>query len=236
MASHGVLDNGAVGGEERRAAVAGCRENKTIGRVGVEAAREPHAVYRDGHDHRAAVQSTGRPRLVMVTGSPSLRIYSMTRRHVALNSVALRLFAMRHLNEHECTRQVYITGAGASGHCHGLAANHRSVAPDPAVPVVLGHFLFVYVHPCPDRNGRNGRFLMNLMLTAAGLPWIVIPVERRDTNMGRWRLRASARTSARSPRARGRGTTWCSEPDGWGAKEWGRGRCRIDPWERDLIN
>ena len=55
--------------------------------------------------------------------------------------------------------------------------------PDPAVRVVLGHFLFVYVHPYPDGNGRLGRFLMNLMLTAAGYPWTVIPVERRDTYM-----------------------------------------------------
>ena len=55
--------------------------------------------------------------------------------------------------------------------------------PDPAVRVVLGHFLFVYVHPYPDGNGRIGRFLMNLMLTTAGYPWTVIPVERRDTYM-----------------------------------------------------
>ena len=55
--------------------------------------------------------------------------------------------------------------------------------PDPAVRVVLGHFLFVYVHPYPDGNGRLGRFLMNLMLTAAGYPWTVIPVERRVTYM-----------------------------------------------------
>ena len=55
--------------------------------------------------------------------------------------------------------------------------------PDPAVRVVLGHFLFVYVHPYPDGNGRIGRFLMNLMLTAAGYPWTVIPVEHRDTYM-----------------------------------------------------
>ena len=48
---------------------------------------------------------------------------------------------------------------------------------------MLGHFLFVYVHPYPDGNGRIGRFLMNLMLTAAGYPWAVIPVERRDTYM-----------------------------------------------------
>ena len=55
--------------------------------------------------------------------------------------------------------------------------------PDPAVRVVLGHFLFVYVHPYPDGNGRLGRFLMNLMLTAGGYPWTVIPVERRDAYM-----------------------------------------------------
>ena len=55
--------------------------------------------------------------------------------------------------------------------------------PDPAVRVVLGHFLFVYVHPYPDGNGRIGRFLMNLMLTAAGYSWTVIPVERRDAYM-----------------------------------------------------
>ena len=55
--------------------------------------------------------------------------------------------------------------------------------PEPAVRVVLGHFLFVYVHPYPDGNGRVGRFLMNLMLTAAGYPWTVVPVERRDTYM-----------------------------------------------------
>ena len=48
---------------------------------------------------------------------------------------------------------------------------------------VLGHFLFVYVHPYPDGNGRIGRFLMNLLLTAAGYPWTVIPVERRDAYM-----------------------------------------------------
>ena len=56
--------------------------------------------------------------------------------------------------------------------------------PDPAVRIVLGHFLFVYVHPYPDGNGRLGRFLMNLMLTAARYPWTVIPVERRDAYMG----------------------------------------------------
>ena len=55
--------------------------------------------------------------------------------------------------------------------------------PETSVRAVLGHFLFVYVHPYPDGNGRIGRFLMNVMLTAGGYPWTVIPVERRDAYM-----------------------------------------------------
>ena len=55
--------------------------------------------------------------------------------------------------------------------------------PDPAVRVVLGHFVFVYIHPYIDGNGRISRFLMNTMLAAAGYPWTVIPVEQRHTYM-----------------------------------------------------
>jgi Uncharacterized conserved protein len=54
---------------------------------------------------------------------------------------------------------------------------------DPAVRVVLGHFMFVYIHPYLDGNGRIGRFLMNLMLGAGGYPWMVIPVESRSAYM-----------------------------------------------------
>jgi hypothetical protein len=54
---------------------------------------------------------------------------------------------------------------------------------DAAVRVVLGHFFFVNIHPYSDGNGRIGRFLMNLMLTAGGYPWIVIPVEKRSDYM-----------------------------------------------------
>ena len=54
---------------------------------------------------------------------------------------------------------------------------------DPAVRVVLGHFVFVYIHPYMDGNGRMGRFLMNVMLASGGYPWTVIPVERRDDYM-----------------------------------------------------
>ncbi len=48
-----------------------------------------------------------------------------------------------------------------------------------AARVVLGHFIFVYIHPYFDGNGRIGRFLMNSMIAAGGYPWTVIPVEKR---------------------------------------------------------
>jgi hypothetical protein len=54
---------------------------------------------------------------------------------------------------------------------------------EPSVRVVLGHFIFVYIHPYMDGNGRIGRFLMNVMLAAGGYPWTVVPLERRDTYM-----------------------------------------------------
>jgi hypothetical protein len=52
-----------------------------------------------------------------------------------------------------------------------------------AVRVVLGHFIFVYIHPYMDGNGRMGRFLMNTMLASGGYPWTVIPVDQRDAYM-----------------------------------------------------
>lgn len=54
---------------------------------------------------------------------------------------------------------------------------------DPAVRVVLGHFVFVYVHPYVDGNGRMGRFLMNTMLASGGYPWTVIPIGERNAYM-----------------------------------------------------
>jgi Fic family protein len=54
---------------------------------------------------------------------------------------------------------------------------------DPGVRAVLGHFMFAYIHPYMDGNGRMGRFLMNVLLAGGGYPWTVIPVERRSEYM-----------------------------------------------------
>ena len=51
--------------------------------------------------------------------------------------------------------------------------------PAPAVRAVLGHWLFGYLHPFPDGNGRVARFLMNTLLAGGGYPWTVIRVEDR---------------------------------------------------------
>jgi Fic family protein len=48
---------------------------------------------------------------------------------------------------------------------------------------VVGHFVFVFIHPYMDGSGRMGRFLMNLMLASGGYPWTVIPMERREDYM-----------------------------------------------------
>jgi Fic family protein len=54
---------------------------------------------------------------------------------------------------------------------------------EPSVRVVLGHFIFVYIHPYMDGNGRMGRFLMNVMLAGGGYPWVVVPLEARGAYM-----------------------------------------------------
>jgi hypothetical protein len=50
--------------------------------------------------------------------------------------------------------------------CSPKAANNMQ----PCVPAVLGHWLFGYIHPYPDGNGRIARFLMNVMLASGGIP------------------------------------------------------------------
>ena len=51
---------------------------------------------------------------------------------------------------------------------------------DAGVRAVLGHWLFGYLHPYPDGNGRMARFLMNTMLASGGYAWTVIRVDDRD--------------------------------------------------------
>jgi hypothetical protein len=51
------------------------------------------------------------------------------------------------------------------------------------VRAILAHFIFVYIHPYMDGNGRIGRFLMNTMLISGNYPWIVIPLEKRQEYM-----------------------------------------------------
>jgi Fic family protein len=55
--------------------------------------------------------------------------------------------------------------------------------PEPAVRVVLGHFIFVWIHPYFDGNGRMGRFLMNVMLASGGYPWTIVPLDKRNEYM-----------------------------------------------------
>jgi len=54
---------------------------------------------------------------------------------------------------------------------------------EPAARIVLGHWLFGFIHPYPDGNGRMGRFLMNALLASGGYPWTVVRVEDRDAYM-----------------------------------------------------
>lgn len=58
----------------------------------------------------------------------------------------------------------------------------RLIAEEPhaGVRAVLGHFIFVFIHPYPDGNGRIGRFLLNTLLASGGYPWTVIRLTRRN--------------------------------------------------------
>jgi len=55
--------------------------------------------------------------------------------------------------------------------------------PEPTVRAVFGHWVFVYIRPYFDGNGRMGCFLMNTMTAADCYPWTIIPVEKRNGYM-----------------------------------------------------
>lgn len=52
--------------------------------------------------------------------------------------------------------------------------------PYPKVQAVLGHYIFAYIHPYQDGNGRLSRFIMNTALASKGYPWTVIRVNDRQ--------------------------------------------------------
>lgn len=52
-----------------------------------------------------------------------------------------------------------------------------------AVRAVLGHFVFVFIHPYIDGNGRLGRFILNFMLATGGYMWTVVPASQRAEYM-----------------------------------------------------
>lgn len=54
---------------------------------------------------------------------------------------------------------------------------------EPSVRAVLGHFIFVFIHPYTDGNGRMARFLMNTQLISGGFPWTIINLEDRTEYM-----------------------------------------------------
>lgn len=88
------------------------------------------------------------------------------------------------------TSQVYIRGS------QHIPLNPRAVADampelfnlittetDARVRAVLGHFMFVFIHPYMDGNGRMGRFILNTMLASGGYPWTIVPLEERKEYM-----------------------------------------------------
>jgi Fic/DOC family len=87
-------------------------------------------------------------------------------------------------------RAVYITGSShippprdAVPACMEVLFAHLRAEPDGWVRAVLGHFIFVFIHPYADGNGRLARFLMNLMLASAGYDWSILRVENRADYM-----------------------------------------------------
>ena len=51
--------------------------------------------------------------------------------------------------------------------------------PEASVRAVLGHWLFGYIHPYPDGNGRMARFSMNVLLASGGYTWTIVRVDDR---------------------------------------------------------
>lgn len=48
-----------------------------------------------------------------------------------------------------------------------------------SVRAILGHYIFVFIHPFMDGNGRIARFILNTMLASGGYPWSIVEMQRR---------------------------------------------------------
>jgi len=124
-----------------------------------------------------------------VPGEVAERDHNVWRRELFAASVAAGILQPRNLAGYR-TNAVYIRG---SRHTPLNPDAVRDAMPaffellreetDPTVRIVLGHFVFVYIHPYGDGNGRTARFLMNLMMAAAGYSWTVVPVQKRAAYM-----------------------------------------------------
>ncbi len=154
------------------------------------------------HEHRDAMAAKGyfeAHKLVMefigrALSNPSaaLRMHEpMSRWYVALFSPSFQAGLLKPSDLAGWRNdQVFIKGARhvplskeAVRDCMPALFELLETEPDTAVRAVLGHFLFVYIHPYMDGNGRLARFLMNGMLAAAGYVWTVIPVQLRTEYM-----------------------------------------------------
>jgi len=51
------------------------------------------------------------------------------------------------------------------------------------VKAILGHFIFGYIHPYFDGNGRTARFLMNFLFVIGGYNWVIVKKEAREQYM-----------------------------------------------------
>jgi hypothetical protein len=121
--------------------------------------REPGLVVRD--DHREWYREMFRPQVTvgllepsMLAGYRNIPVYLRGSRHVPPRWEVLR---------------------------EAMAAMFDLIAsePEPGVSAVLGHWLFGYIHPFPDGNGRIARFAMNSLLAFGGYAWTIIRVEER---------------------------------------------------------